>query len=288
MAVCACLLSTAGCATDLKPGASEPNQDDAAVAGSGSTAGAGGSVVYNNQSGAGGSGNALPDGGSAGSAASTGNEPGACGASRLAAEEVIESTEVDVTKTTMVKKPVTLYIMFDKSKSMKSKLWDPAVAAMKTFIDSAQSSGIRVALQYFPLTYTYQTPASDPVCAGNDYKNPAVAAGLLPDQAAVFKTSLTNTQPDGDGTPIQAALNGTTAYCKQYQTDHPSEQCVAVLVTDGEPTGCEKDTNKLAAIAADALKSNVKTFAVGLLGADFTLLNAIGKAGGTDCDTNAT
>jgi hypothetical protein len=59
------------------------------------------------------------------------------------------------------------------------------------------------------------------------------------------------------------------------------------LVTDGAPIGCSGDPTLLAGIAATAYNggSGVRTFTVGLMGADFTLLDAIARMGGAvDCD----
>jgi hypothetical protein len=63
-----------------------------------------------------------------------------------------------------------------------------------------------------------------------------------------------------------------------------------VLVTDGKPEnaqGCDENTTNLAAIAKAAHDKGVTTFAVGLQGASFTLLDKIAQQGGApDCDTN--
>jgi hypothetical protein len=63
---------------------------------------------------------------------------------------------------------------------------------------------------------------------------------------------------------------------------------VAVLVTDGIPqndTNCSEDDTELATIAGDAFALGVTTFAVGLQGADFELLDNIAMQGGApDCD----
>jgi hypothetical protein len=63
-----------------------------------------------------------------------------------------------------------------------------------------------------------------------------------------------------------------------------------VIVTDGKPEvdGCEKNFDKLAAIAKAANDKGVITFAVGLKGANFTLLDKIAKSGGApDCDSGS-
>jgi hypothetical protein len=116
--------------------------------------------------------------------------------------------------------------------------------------------------------------------------------GALPASAKTLAASLDAHNPQGKiGTPIEGALRGATEFCKKYQLDHAGEQCVAVLVTDGKPenaSGCKENSNDLAAIAGAAHTAGVTTFAVGLQGADFTLLDKIAKQGGApDCDTNA-
>ncbi|HET8939840.1 MAG TPA: hypothetical protein VFN67_40650 [Polyangiales bacterium] len=95
----------------------------------------------------------------------------------------------------------------------------------------------------------------------------------------------------GVGTPIEGALRGVTPYCLTFQASHPDQQCVAVLVTDGEPElafGCNQNYDTLAGIAADAKSKGVVTCAVGLKGANFTLLDKIAQKGGApDCDTTS-
>jgi hypothetical protein len=91
----------------------------------------------------------------------------------------------------------------------------------------------------------------------------------------------------GAGTPIEGALRGLSTFCKNFQASNPMEKCVAVLVTDGAPSTCDLTTNGLSTIAANALTGGVTTFAVGLTGADFTLLDKIATAGGAvDCATD--
>jgi len=204
-------------------------------------------------------------------------------------EEVPEEVTEEVTEEITTIKPTVLYLMFDQSLSMAGGLnygankWDPAVAAVKSFVKDPDSAGLGVALQYFPI--------SGGSCSnGNGYKTPAVAVGTLPAKAQEISNSLDAHNPEGIGTPIEGALRGVTEYCKTYQAAHPDEQCVSVLVTDGKAelaSGCEENTDKLAAIAKAAHDSGVITFAVGLNGANFTLLDKIAQQGGApDCEAN--
>jgi hypothetical protein len=60
-----------------------------------------------------------------------------------------------------------------------------------------------------------------------------------------------------------------------------------VLITDGAPNGCAGDQATLAGIAADGYsKTGLMTFAIGMDGADFGLLDAIAAAGHSDCTPN--
>lgn len=228
-----------------------------------------------------------------GGANSWGDDPltadSACAASMLAAEKVVVTELVDASVTVTSPAPVALYVMLDQSLSMggppfgpSPALWPPAVSALKQFIQSPASSGMDMALQFFPI--------GGGACNGSGYSKPAVAMGRLPGNANALVNSIPNSPP-GTSTPIEGALRGVTQYCKKFQTDNPGERCVAVLVTDGVPEldGCEHNTDKLAAIAGDAwTQSQVRTFAVGLQGADFALLDKIAQAGGAaDCDTTS-
>jgi hypothetical protein len=209
-------------------------------------------------------------------------EIGACGASVLKAKSVVVEREIEVWTDVVTTKPATFYLMFDQSLSMgASQLWQPAVRALKSFLTSEQSEDVSVALQYFPILQG--------VCAtGAGYVTPDVAPGLLPDNVEALERSLDSHAPAGLGTPIQGALIGVTEYCKAYQAEHPGEQCVSILATDGKPElaiGCEEDPTELAAIAQRAHDAGVITFAVGLQGANFALLDEIARLGGApDCD----
>jgi hypothetical protein len=151
---------------------------------------------------------------------------------------------------------------------------------MNAFIGDEASAGLRVGLQYFPNGGSCDT--------GAGYDSPAVALGELPDHAGALADSLELENPNGSGTPIEGALRGVTEFCKQHQAAQSEEPCVAVLVTDGKPQyaqGCSEDHAELAAIAGAAHAQGVTTFAVGLQGADFDLLDEIARQGGApDCD----
>jgi hypothetical protein len=277
--VCLILLAVCGCADQNTLSHLLPT-DSAGAAGSPTSGNAGSNGLSGVDNGSGLVGDAGLISNDAGSSAS-----GQCGASTFAAQQVVVETETQVMTQVSTVKPVALYIMLDQSLSMTlSGIWKPAVSAIKAFTLDSKSAGIDVGLQYFPI--------SGGQCAtGAGYSTPEVPVAALPGQASNIAASLDAHNASAIGTPIEGALRGVTEFCKHYQADHPSEQCVSVLVTDGKPElspGCNENQDQLAAIAAAAHTAGVTTFAVGLKGADFTLLDKIAKQGGApDCDPNA-
>ena len=83
-------------------------------------------------------------------------------------------------------------------------------------------------------------------------------------------------------TPTSAALGGAAKWARAYQLAHVDEATAIVLVTDGEPEGCDTNIGNIAAIAADAYATNgVRTFVIGLSGSNETALNQLAAAGAT-------
>ncbi|MBN1652828.1 MAG: VWA domain-containing protein [Deltaproteobacteria bacterium] len=208
-----------------------------------------------------------------------------------------EAEKVEITVT----RPVSLYVMLDQSRSMNessgaSTKWEVAVDSINAFVNDPASAELEIALQYFPLL--------GGACTGEGYSTPEVSMGMLPDHSAAISDSLALHAPGmvggggrtgggGGGTPIEGALNGVTAFCARYKQDtsiNPEgRNCVAVLVTDGLPNGCNEDPAVLAGIArAVYANDSVRTFAIGMTGADFSLLDQIALEGQGDCTPDAT
>jgi uncharacterized protein YegL len=209
---------------------------------------------------------------------------GSCGATRARAEQVVIPTEVQITE--MIPQPVALYIMLDQSGSMiDNNKWGAAVQAINDFVNDPRSANMKVALQMFSFNLLGNPPGCA-ACDGSDCKVPMVPMGALPGAASGVSAAL-NRVPIGIGTPIEAGLRGGVDFCTEYQAQTPNEKCVVVLVTDGAPTTCALDAPSLSGIAGTAkMQNNVLTFTIGMAGADFTLLDAIAQAAGTDCKPN--
>lgn len=182
--------------------------------------------------------------------------------------------------------PVNMLILFDRSSSMDDQnKWGNATAAMIAFFQNPGTAGLRVALRFFP-----DWLCSDSLCSADFCSQTTVALAPLTadpaptdqqESALIGSIVTTATTPDG-GTPLSAALGGGEIWAKAYRASHPDEKTVVVLVTDGEPSGCDQDIGHIAKLASDAsAQSGVLTFAVGLAGSHQSDMDAIAKAGQT-------
>lgn len=180
--------------------------------------------------------------------------------------------------------PVNMFIIFDKSGSMlNNNKWTNTTKALVHFFKDQGSAGLRVALRFFP-----DSGCDGASCNINVCSEPLVALGPLTSDAAPADSqeqklidAVGSKAPNG-GTPMYVALAGAEKRATDYQTAHPSEKTVVVLVTDGEPNGCDENVNNIAKKAAEARSSHgILTYAVGLVGSGTTTINTIAAAGGT-------
>jgi uncharacterized protein YegL len=226
---------------------------------------------------------------------------GACQAVTAVGENVVTEVLVEVVKP----KPIAIYIMLDATMSMTGvslvdltslgvDKWTPAVDAINTFVNDPKSAGIDVALETFPVDPADpQSAAATTDCSGIGYNDPAVPMGPLPDNAPAISNHIGGVTPAGMGTPTEGAVNGATQYCANFMqdtTNNPDgEKCVVVLVTDGTPENfaiqCPNlDINFISDIAGTAYNdSGVRTFAIGMQGANFDFLNMVGQKSNADC-----
>ncbi len=178
------------------------------------------------------------------------------------ASESVEATRI----------PVALYIMQDKSGSMKGQRWADATSALNAFVVDSSVAGMKVALNFFP---------GGGSCNGSGYDVPAVAMGALPGNAAAFQNALSTTSPGGN-TPLSGALQGVVNYCLSYQAANPKEKVAGLLVTDGQPTECDTSYSGITNIAANSYGGYaIPIFSMGMDGADFNLMDGIAQSGGT-------
>lgn len=220
--------------------------------------------------------------------ASTTRVDSSCGALVVVPEQVVEFYEASFTDTITTFTPVAMFIMLDRSSSMvtgspppaSSMSWDDSAAAIHAFVDDPGSAGVDIGLGTFPYG-----PNNTADCAGGtDCGTPVVSIASLPGNANAMIAAMSAQRPGSNApnTPTECALRGMITTCMAYQAASPTgEKCVAVLVTDGTPSACDKDQQHLVMIIADGKSKGVDTYALGLPGADISALNTYAQAGGT-------
>lgn len=198
---------------------------------------------------------------------------------------------------------VRMLVMFDRSTSMNDEAdeltnasrWDLASAALTGFFADPAAGGLQVALRFFP----HDSPmagCNDDECSTAACAQPIVPLGTLAAEpmdvheqalvaaavAAVPAARMGGNNAGSQGTPISAALSGALSWAAAQRQAAPEENAVVVLVTDGQPNGCDDDITNIAALASNALAtSDVRTYAIGLTGSRESDMDAIAAAGGT-------
>lgn len=181
--------------------------------------------------------------------------------------------------------PVTLAIMFDRSGSMSTnQRWERASAALSAFVADPKSAGLQVALSFFPADGCNKDSCNSATACSV----PQVEVGLLteesaPDDAQEFAllSAIENVTPDGS-TPMSIALDGALQWSILHKTENPQVIAATVLVTDGIPSQCNTDHSAIINLADDAfMVHQVRTFAIGLSGAEESFMGKIALAGGT-------
>lgn len=188
--------------------------------------------------------------------------------------------------------PVYLVFLLDESGSMgdgkhgdRTKKWDPVTAALNAFFADKDSSGLIASLSLFPLNKNTTMGEADPKlaadCASKAYGKPEVEPRPLPD-ADAFKTAIDKLAPPNEyGTPTLPALVGTIDYAESLIKEDASRKVAIVMVTDGEPNGCEGNTVDATSKAAAKVADHLPTYVIGV-GEKLEALNSIAKGGGTD------
>lgn len=179
---------------------------------------------------------------------------------------------------------LSMLVVQDRSGSMKGASWAAATSAMIAFADGASAVGTQLGLSVFP--------PDPPNIAGCDAKlfEPIVPIGALPQNSTIIKNALLSRYPDGL-TPMGQAVVAAHKAMKEHVAANSNVEGVLLLVTDGLPTGCGSSPAEVefAVNAAWAEKPPIRTFVVGMDGADFTTLDKLAFAGhGTSKAFNAT
>ena len=177
--------------------------------------------------------------------------------------------------------PVNMFIQFDKSGSMDNdNKWNNATNALSAFFQDPGAAGLRVALRFFP---NDGCGCNIDDCAQMEVALAPLTADPAPadTQEQALLDAINANGPDGN-TPMYAALAGAIQAAETHIMDNPGERAVVIIVTDGEPNGCNEDYDDIAGLAAAGVQNDVLTYAIGLQGSNENLMNMIAAQGGTN------
>ncbi len=186
--------------------------------------------------------------------------------------------------------PLDLYLMFDQSGSMSTKVdketgatrMDIVRTAVEAFLKDDESVGLGVGIGYFG-----HQPLRETTCDPDDYATPDVEIGALPDTTKSLLSSLDERQPTGE-TPTGAAIRGACDYVANYKQDHAGRNPAILLVTDGEPKAplsealCAPTLDDAVLAAEECFQEQgVRIYVLGV-GPSLVNLRVIAEAGGTE------
>jgi hypothetical protein len=154
-----------------------------------------------------------------------------------------------------------------------------------------------VGLAFFPTAPDNGWKCSDGTGSGSDCGTPVVEIAPAPQSGPQIASAMSGNQPPAlNYTPTECGIMGMLAHCAQWQKQS-GEQCVPILVTDGNPTLCnagqnqllptapaQSDIDHLAQLVSDAFNGpdKITTYVLGLPGSNAATLDQIAKAGGTN------
>jgi hypothetical protein len=120
-------------------------------------------------------------------------------------------------------------------------------------------------------------------CDGGPYETPLIPLTQLPvpNDHALIQAISNETFAGGLGTHIEGALRGMATFTKAHR--ETGREMIGVLMTDGDPNGCESDVGALSKIISDHFAATgIRTFIIGMEGATDSNLERLGSAGGAE------
>jgi hypothetical protein len=119
-------------------------------------------------------------------------------------------------------------------------------------------------------------------CDGGVYADPLIDLTQLPlDPTHAMIQAISDDTFEMIGTEIEGALRGIAQYTAANRA--PDREMIGVLMTDGDPYGCEGDIGDLASIvAAHYASTGIRTFIIGVDGATEANLELIAIEGGAE------
>lgn len=196
--------------------------------------------------------------------------------------------------------PLDIYLVFDRTASMgqdcdftpgtqppvNSKACFATYAISEYFMSVNPASDTRLAFQFMSL-------ATDD-CNGGPYSTPLIDMTQLPVPAThpLVQAISNENFVGGLGTHIEGAIRGISAYTIQHDqtVGRPAGRTtIGVLMTDGDPNGCDENIGHLAQLVTDHTTASggaVKLFFIGETGATLANLERYATPGGAAAHTD--
>jgi len=183
--------------------------------------------------------------------------------------------------------PLDIYFIFDRTASMGEDC--EYVPGDQPPVDSKACYATYALPEYLMTTpptdtrLAFQFMSYEDGCDGAPYATPLVPLTQLPvDSDHEIITAIDNeTFAGGSGTQIEGALIGISQFTAASET--PGREMIGVLMTDGDPNGCNEDVGYLADLIANHLATTgIRTFIIGMDGATEANLEQLAVAGGAD------
>jgi hypothetical protein len=136
------------------------------------------------------------------------------------------------------------------------------------------------------LAFQFMSQPND--CNGVPYETPLIPLTTLPVTASapIIHDISSETFAGGLGTHIEGALRGLAAYTTAHKA--AGREMIGVLMTDGDPNGCDQNLTDLRTIIADHLQNDhIRTYIIGMQGATEANLEELAAAGGADPHTDS-
>jgi hypothetical protein len=190
------------------------------------------------------------------------------------------------------KAPVDMFISFDDSGSMGDDCqlgsmvdskWCRGITALSGYLKSNGAKDHAAALTFFPLDGHKAAQCA----TGDGYhvaKFPATGWETLP--SSNFDAILNSAGPvTFPGTPTEAAIRGLTRFTSANRRG--GRVTIGIVITDGNPNGCNMDRDDLAQLLQTHYNATkVRTYVIGMTGANFDNLEDIAKGGGAPTHGN--
>ena len=153
-----------------------------------------------------------------------------------------------------------------------------ATYAFSDYLLAAPAIDTRLAFQFMSL----EASPGELACDGGLYSEPLIDLTQLPlDPSHAMIQAISDTTFDMLGTQIEGALRGIAQYTAANKA--PDREMIGVLMTDGDPYGCDESVENLAEIvAAHYASTGIRTFIIGVDGATEANLEQIAVEGGAE------